>query len=68
MNPETSNELTQEEKNLIAFSLFSMGMKIGPLSFETFESIVQKIGIEKEFVDYAKSWLDYPKNVANKEP
>ncbi len=60
--------LTEKEKNLIAFSLFSMGMKTGPPSFATFESIVQKIGIEKEFVDYAKSWLDYPKNVANKEP
>jgi hypothetical protein len=55
------SQLTEKQRKMIAFSLFSMGMRMGPSSFEDFECIVQKIGIEKEFVDYAKSWIDYPK-------
>jgi hypothetical protein len=51
--------LTEKQRKMIAFSLFSMGMRMGPSSFEDFESIVQKIGIENEFVEYAKDWIGY---------
>jgi hypothetical protein len=54
-------QLTDKERTMIAFALFSMGMRMGPSSFEDFESIFKKIGIEKEFVDCARSWIDYPK-------
>lgn len=62
------SELTAKERELLAFSVFSMGMKIGPPSFEILESIVKKVGIEKEFEEKAKSWIDYSKQHPAKEP
>lgn len=50
-------ELTDKERQLLAFAIFSIGMKIGPASFPHCESIVEKTGIKKEFEAYAKDWI-----------
>jgi hypothetical protein len=53
------NELTEQERKLLAFALFGLGMRIGPSSFRELELIVQKLEVEKEFAAYASSWIDY---------
>jgi hypothetical protein len=53
------SELTEEEKKLTAFSLFSMGMKIGPPSFERIENIIKKLDLGDEFAYYAHDWITH---------
>lgn len=52
-------ELSEKQKNMMAFALFSVGMKLGPPSFGDLEDIVIKAGITAEFEGYAKQWIDY---------
>ena len=54
-------DLTEEEKKLTAFSLFSMGMKIGPPSFEKIESIIKKLDLGEVFAFYANDWISHAK-------
>jgi|KBSMisStaDraftv2_1062788.scaffolds.fasta_scaffold4125433_2 hypothetical protein len=54
-------ELTEEEKKLTAFSLFSMGMKIGPPSFPKIEAIMQKLELDEQFSMYANDWITHAK-------
>jgi hypothetical protein len=58
----TIPELTPLERQMLALAIFTMSMKIGPSSFGHFESIVEKTGIETEFVAYASSWINYKKD------
>lgn len=53
--------LTPVEREMLALAIFTMGMKIGPGSFNHFESIVQKTGIRKEFAENYDSWMAYNK-------
>ncbi len=50
--------LTDIERKLIGFALFSAGMKLGPPSFDSLEKIVAKIGVNEEFEFYAKDWIE----------
>ena len=52
-------ELTDKEKQLLAFSLFTTGMRIGPDVFATIESIVEKIGIADRLTLMAGDWINY---------
>lgn len=56
-----SQQLTQIERELLSHSLFTFCMKVGPAGFKNFESIAQKTGVLKEFLEDAKSWIDYSK-------
>lgn len=60
-------DLTKEEKRLLAFVLFGGSMRIGRASFAAIESIAKKVGVEKEFEDYAKDWIDYSKTKPKKD-
>lgn len=51
--------LTNEEKKLLGFALFTTAMKIGPESFDRVEKIAVKTGVLEEFVFYAKDWIEY---------
>lgn len=59
--------LSEKQKELTAFALFSAGMKIGPSSFDNLEAIAKKVGVEKEFEKYAKDWLDYAERKKNEK-
>lgn len=52
-------QLTKKEKELIAFSLFTVSMRIGPNCFPIIDSIIDKAGIRDEFEFNAKSWIEY---------
>ena len=54
-----NTELTQKEKEFVAFAIFSFSMKVGPACFEGVEIIIGKLGIENEFVDRSKHWSEY---------
>jgi hypothetical protein len=54
-------QLTVDEKAIIAFALFGMCMRSGPKFFPLCGVIVAKIGIEKEFQECAQDWIDYAK-------
>lgn len=56
-------DLTDKEQQLLAFALFSTGMRIGPDVFETIESIATKLGMEDKLGMQAKDWLNYSKTV-----
>jgi len=56
-------ELTDKETHLLAFSLFTTGMRIGPDVFATLESIAAKVGILDRFTMVAGDWLHYADTV-----
>ena len=56
-------ELTDKEKHLLAFSLFTTGMRIGPDVFETIESIAEKSGISDRFTMVAGDYLSYANTI-----
>ena len=60
-NYKRSRELSPVEREMLALAIFSMSMKIGPASFDNFESIARKTGILKEFQANAESWIAYNK-------
>lgn len=53
--------LTPVEREMLALALFLICMKFGPVGFGTFESIAQKTGVLKEFVEKAESWIAHSK-------
>jgi hypothetical protein len=56
-------DLTDKEQQLLAFALFSTGLRVGPDVFETIESIATKLGIVDKLGMHAKDWLNYSKTV-----
>lgn len=60
------NELTETDRKLLAYSLFSLAMKMGPTSFEATERIIKKLDLEKEYVFYANDWIDFADKNKNK--
>lgn len=56
-------ELEPKEQQLLAFALFTTGMRIGPDVFATIESIVEKIGISDRLVLIAGDWINYSNTV-----
>lgn len=63
-----SEPLTDKQRKLLGFALFSTAMKIGPNSFLHIENIVKKLDVQKEFVEYADSWIKFPKKDKEKLP
>jgi len=51
-------QLSEKERQLVAFALFSLSMKLGPASFDHMEKIIEKIGVKSEFVIYATDWTE----------
>jgi len=51
--------LDKKERELIAFALFGLGIRIGPESFNLIESIVQKLDLTEEFAHYAHGWISF---------
>lgn len=65
---DNGSELSENQRKLIAFTCFSYSMNRGPASFIGVRMVVEDISIEKEFQDYAKSWIEYgnkPKDIPN---
>jgi len=56
-------ELNKKEQHLLAFALFSTGMRIGPDVFPTLESIAEKTGILDALTVMAGDWLHYANTI-----
>jgi hypothetical protein len=52
-------ELTPVEKKIVGYSLFSLCMKMGPISFLLFEKIIDKLKVREQFEAHANNWLEY---------
>lgn len=52
-------QLSERERKLTGFALFSLSMKIGPPSFSAMEELIDKIEVRAEFEFYAKDWIEY---------
>lgn len=61
-------QLTEKERQLVAFFLFSASMRIGPSSFSIIETIIDKIEIREEFEFYAKDLLEHANKKNNETP
>ena len=55
--------MNDKEMHLLAFCLFTTGMRIGPDVFETLESIAEKTGISDRLKMIAGDWLHYSKTI-----
>jgi hypothetical protein len=55
--------LTDKEAHLLAFSLFTTGMRIGPDVFDTLGSIAEKCGIADRLKMVAGDWTNYSNTV-----
>lgn len=55
--------LTEKESHLLAFSLFTTGMRIGPDVFDTLYSIAEKCGIADRLTLVAGDWIHYSNTV-----
>lgn len=58
----SSQNLNDKEKTLLAFSLFTTGMRIGPVVFGMLCDIAEKTGISDRLEFYAKDWSDFAEN------
>jgi hypothetical protein len=56
-------ELDKKEQQLLAFALFTTGMRIGPDVFSTLESIAKKAGIVEPLKLVSADWINYSKTV-----
>lgn len=56
---ETGGELSENQKKLLAFICFSYSMNRGPSFFKDVEMLVEKIGVQKQFCNYATDWIAY---------
>ena len=54
--------LSDKEKTLLAFSLFTTGMRIGPVVFGMLQDIAEKTGVTDRLQFYAKDWTDFAEN------
>lgn len=61
-------QLSEKERKIIGFSLFSTSMRIGPESFSVIEEIINKIGVKEEFEFWGKNWISYAKKSKSKRP
>ena len=51
--------LSEKERILVGFALFTTSMKIGPSCFSTVYQVVEKIGVREEFEGYANDWIEW---------
>jgi hypothetical protein len=56
-------ELDKKEQQLLAFALFTTGMRIGPDVFPTLESIAKKAGIIEPLKLVSADWINYSNTV-----
>jgi hypothetical protein len=50
-------ELTDIDKQILAFALFGFVMRAGPGQFARILLLAEKLGISQEFTDQANDWL-----------
>jgi len=60
-------ELTDKEKQLLAFALFTAGMRMGPAVFDTLEQIGLKTDCGERLKLFASDWMNYSKNIKEAE-
>lgn len=60
-------ELTDKEKQLLAFALFTAGTRMGPAVFETLEQIGLKTDCGERLKLFASDWMNYSANVKEAE-
>lgn len=63
MDNSTDWNLTPAEKQLIAFALFSVSMRIGPTVFKSVERVSIKLGTADRYVHYANDWVHYNQTI-----
>lgn len=62
---EEKNPLGENERKFFGFILFDFAMHEGPSSFLSAELSAEQIGVNAEFMNYAKEWLNYSKSKKN---
>lgn len=58
---DSGSDLSENQRKLIGFICFSYSMNKGPASFMGIEFLIEDIGVEKEFRDYANDWIEHSK-------
>ena len=56
-------ELSNREAQLLAFALFSTGMRIGPDVFDTIHSIAHKAGVMDKLALFTSDWTKYNQTI-----
>ena len=56
---EEEKPLEENQRKLLGFMLFSYSMNHGPASFIGIRFLTEDLGVEKEFKEYAQSWIDH---------
>ena len=58
---EAGEALSEIQRKLCGFMLFSYSMNHGPVSFIGVELTAKEIGVADEMAEYAKDWIDHSK-------